>query len=116
MSAVLEVTEQEFQSKAIEAEGLVVVDFTAKWCGPCQRMYPELVAAAEELTGQVTVLKVDVDQSPETAMRYGVQGIPNLTFLRNGEVVDVAVGAMPKAAITARIRKNLEAGRASIGA
>jgi thioredoxin 1 len=107
MSAVLEITDKEFESKAIQAEGLVVVDFSAKWCGPCQRMYPELVAAAEELAGQVTVVKVDVDESPETAMRYGVQGIPNLTLLRDGKVVDVAVGAMPKSAITALIRRNL---------
>lgn len=107
MSSVIETTEREFDEKAVRAQGLVVVDFTAKWCGPCQRMAPELSAAAEELAGQVTVVKVDVDQSPEVAMRYGVQGIPNLTFLKDGKVVDVAVGAMPKSAITARIKQNL---------
>lgn len=107
MSAVLEISGKEFEQKAVQAEGLVLVDFTAKWCGPCQRLAPELEAAATELAGQVTVLKVDVDEAPEVAMRYGVQGIPNLTLLKGGNVVDVAVGAMPRSAIASLIRRNL---------
>jgi thioredoxin 1 len=107
MSAVLEIGQQEFEQKALKADGLVVVDFTAKWCGPCQRLAPELEAAANEFEGKATFLKVDVDESPDVAMRFGVQGIPNLTFLKGGEVVDVAIGLMPKAAIASRVRKNL---------
>lgn len=107
MSAVLEITQNEFQQKAVEVEGLVVIDFSAKWCGPCRRMEPELEAAATEFAGQVTFLKVDVDESPDVAMRYGVQGIPNLTFLKGGKVVDVSVGAMPKSAIASKVKQNL---------
>jgi thioredoxin 1 len=107
MSAVLEIGTSEFEQKALQAKGLVVVDFSATWCGPCKRMEPELHAVADELGDKVTFIKVDVDQSPEIAMQYGVQGIPNLTFLKEGQVVDVAVGAMPKAMILSRVRKNL---------
>jgi thioredoxin 1 len=106
MSAVKQIQPSEFEV-AIQSEGLVVVDFSAQWCGPCKRMLPELEAAATELAGKVSVVKVDVDESPEVAMRYGVQGIPNLTFFKEGKVVDVAVGAMPKAAILSRMQKNL---------
>src|SRR4051812_11706947 len=107
MNAVLEIGEQEFEQKAVQAEGLVVVDFSAKWCGPCKRMLPELEAAAAELAGQATFVTVDVDESPNVAMRYGVQGIPTLTFLKGGQVVDVAVGLMPKAAIVSRLKRHL---------
>ena len=107
MSKVLEVKQSEFEQKVVQAQGLVLVDFSATWCGPCRRMLPELEAAAEQFAGQVTFIKVDVDESPEIAMKYGVQGIPNVTFLKNGQVVDVAVGMMPKAEIVSRVQKNL---------
>ena len=106
-SLITEVKQSEFEQKAVMAEGLVLVDFSATWCGPCRRMLPELEAAAEQLKGKATFLKVDVDEAPEVAMKYGVQGIPNLTFLKGGQVVDVAVGLMPKAAIVSRVEKNL---------
>jgi thioredoxin len=107
MNAILEIGQAEFEQAALKAEGLVVVDFGAKWCGPCRRMEPELEAAAQEIGSQVKVLKVDVDASPEISMKYGVQGIPNLTFIKGGQVVDVAVGSMPKASIVAMMRRNL---------
>lgn len=107
MSAVQQIAQSDFDGKVIQSEGLVVVDFTAKWCGPCQRMGPELDAAAAELGNQITVVKVDVDESPEIATRYGVQGIPNLTFFKGGKVIDVAVGLQPKAAIVQRIKLHL---------
>jgi len=107
MSKILEVKQSEFEEKAVKAEGLVLVDFSASWCGPCRRMLPELEAAAEQLAGKATFFKVDVDEAPDVAIKYGVQGIPNLTFLKNGQVVDVAVGLMPKAEIVSRVQKNL---------
>jgi len=107
MNAVLEIGQEEFDAQAVQAKGLVLVDFSAPWCGPCRRMEPELEAAAAELGDQVKVIKVNIDESPEIAMRYGVQGIPNLTFLKNGQVVDVQVGAIPKATIIARAKRNL---------
>jgi thioredoxin 1 len=107
MSSVKTVKSNEFKSEVLDAKGLVVVDFSATWCGPCKRMLPELEAAATELAAVAKVVKVDVDESSEIASQYGVQGIPNLTFLKDGKVVDVAVGAMPKAQIVSRIKQNL---------
>ena len=107
MSSVTAVKSSEFAAKAMQAEGLVVVDFSANWCGPCKRMLPELEAAAEELSGKATFIKVDVDEAPEIANQFGVQGIPNLTFLKNGEVVDVQIGAIGKSAIVSRVKQNL---------
>lgn len=107
MSTIEQISQSQFEEKAIKAQGLVLIDFTATWCGPCKRMLPELEAAAQEFAGQASVYKVDVDESPELAMRFGVQGVPNLTFLKGGEVVDVAIGAQPKAAIVSKIKKNL---------
>jgi thioredoxin 1 len=107
MSSVKTVRSNEFQSEVLDAKGLVVVDFSATWCGPCKRMFPELEAAATELGESAKVVKVDVDESADIATQYGVQGIPNLTFLKDGKVVDVAVGAMPKAQIVSRIKQNL---------
>ncbi len=107
MSLVTQVGQAEFDQKAVQAEGLVLVDFSATWCGPCKRMLPELEAAAEQFKGKATFLKVDVDEAPDIATRYGVQGIPNLTFLKGGQVVDVAIGMMPKSEIISRVQKNL---------
>ncbi|HWD40054.1 MAG TPA: thioredoxin [Fimbriimonas sp.] len=107
MSAIKTIGTSEFEEQALNAKGLVLVDFSATWCGPCKRMLPELEAAAQELGSNVSVLKVDVDESPEIANRYGVQGIPNLTFFKDGKVVDVQVGAIPRAAIVSRAKKNL---------
>jgi thioredoxin 1 len=107
MSAVLEITQSEFDQKALQSEGLVLVDFSAPWCGPCKRLEPELAAAAQELGEKVTVLKVNVDEAPEVSIRYGIQGIPNLTFFKGGKVVDTIVGLVPKSTIVDRVNKNL---------
>jgi thioredoxin 1 len=106
MSAIAEIGQAEFEEKALKAEGLVIVDFTATWCGPCKRLAVELEAAAQELGDKATIVKVDVDASPELAIKYGVQGIPNLTFLKGGKVVDTIVGAVPKSTIVSRAQAN----------
>jgi thioredoxin 1 len=107
MSALKEIGQSEFEEKALQAQGLVLVDFTATWCGPCRRLAVELEAAAQELGSTVEILKVDVDQNPELAMRYGVQGIPHLKFFKNGQAVDTIVGAVPKTTIVSRAKANL---------
>lgn len=103
MSSITQVNQATFPQHT-QSEGLVLVDFSATWCGPCRRMEPELEAAAHALAGNVTVLKVDVDQDPDLAMEYGVQGIPNLTFLKGGKVVDKIVGLVPRQTIVARAK------------
>ena len=107
MSKLQELNESNFDQIASSHSGLVVVDFSAAWCGPCKRLLPELEATAEQFEGKAAFVKVDVDQSPELAIRFGVQGIPNVTFLKNGEVVDVAIGLMPKSEIISRVERNL---------
>jgi len=104
MSAIKQVNSSEFETAVLASPGLVLVDFTATWCGPCKRMLPELEAAAAELGDTATVVKVDVDESPDIAIRYGVQGVPNLTFFIAGKPVDSIVGAVPKSTIIGRAK------------
>ena len=90
------VSSADFQSKVLDAQGPVLVDFFATRCGPCRMVAPVLEEVAEEMAGKVTVVKVDIDQSPDVARRYGIMSVPTLTLFENGEVVRQAIGAQPK--------------------
>ena len=90
------VSSADFQSKVLEAQGPVLVDFFATWCGPCRMVAPVLEEVAEEMAGKVTIVKVDIDQSPDVARRYGIMSVPTLTLFENGEVVRQVIGAQPK--------------------
>jgi thioredoxin 1 len=90
------VTGAEFEREVLQAEGLVLVDFWASWCPPCRRLAPTLDALAGEYEGRLTVAKVDVDESPELAQRFGIQSIPTLILFRDGRPVDKRLGALPK--------------------
>ena len=92
---VRSVTGVDFEREALRAEGLVLVDFWAAWCPPCRRLAPTLEALAAAYEGQVTVLKVNVDESPEVSTRYGIQSIPTLILFRDGRMVDRRLGALP---------------------
>jgi thioredoxin 1 len=89
------VTEAEFEREALAAEGVVLVDFWAGWCPPCRRLAPALESLAAAYEGRLTVLKVDVDENPELAARYGIRSIPTLILFRDGRVADRRLGALP---------------------
>jgi len=92
-------TEQNFDEALVANQGLVMVDFWAEWCGPCRAIAPVLEDLAEASEGRVTLVKVNVDENPGLAARYGIRSIPTLLFLKEGRVVDRVVGAAPKAVL-----------------
>ena len=91
----------------LEGEKLVIVDFWATWCGPCRMLSPLLDEVEGEMSDKVTVVKVNVDDADEIAMRYRIMSIPTLLFFKNGQVVDKTVGAMPKRTLVDKINANL---------
>ena len=86
---------------------LVIVDFWAVWCGPCRMLSPLLDEVEEEMADKVTVVKVNVDDADEIAMRYRIMNIPTLLFFKNGELVDKTVGAMPNNVLVDKVNANL---------
>ena len=101
------VTDASFASEIEQANGLVLVDFWATWCGPCQIVAPVLEQLAGEYAGRAKVAKVDVDANQATAMRFNVRSIPTLLFFKDGRHVDTVVGAVPKAHLAGRIAQHL---------
>ena len=89
------------------SEKLVIVDFWATWCGPCRMLTPILDEVEEEMADRITVVKVNVDDADEIAMRYRIMSIPTLIFFKGGQMVDRTVGAMPKNILIDKINANL---------
>ncbi len=94
-------------NELLQDSKLVIVDFWATWCGPCRMLSPILDQVEEEMPDQITVVKVNVDDADEIAAQYRIMSIPTLLFVKNGEIVDKTVGAMPKPALVERIKANL---------
>jgi thioredoxin 1 len=101
------VTDDSFASSVEKAEGLVLVDFWAEWCGPCRMIAPSLEQLAQEYEGKVTITKLDVDVNTRTAMRFNVRSIPTLMFFKGGKHVDTVVGAVPKTTLDTKIKQHL---------
>jgi len=107
MSAAAAVTKSDFDREVIESNVPVLVDFWAAWCGPCRAIAPAVDAVAAEFSGRAKVFKVNVDEEPEIAGRYGVQSIPTLAIFKGGQVVDQIVGLAPQATLSAKLSAQL---------
>lgn len=99
------VNTQEFNE--LMNEKAVLVDFFATWCGPCKMLSPVLESVAEKMKDKVTIVKVDVDRSPDLAAKFGVMSVPTMIMFKNGRQVDAFSGYMPEANLMANIEKNL---------
>jgi len=101
------VTDDSFAADVDQAKGLVLVDFWAVWCGPCQMVAPVLEQLAGEYDGRVKIVKLDVDSNQRTSMKYNVRSIPSILFFKGGKHIDTVVGAVPKPVIEAKIKQHL---------
>ncbi len=99
MTTLQEVTDATFEERVIAANGAVLVDFWAAWCRPCHALTPVLETIAREQGERLTILKLDIEQSERTALRFGVMSFPTLILFRAGQPVKQLVGARPKAAL-----------------
>ena len=94
--STVKITDETFEQAVLQAELPVLVDFWAEWCGPCKQIAPALEQISEELSGLVTIAKLNIEDSPTTPSRYGVRGIPTMMLFRGGQMASMKVGAMPK--------------------
>lgn len=99
----VEITDSNFSDVVTNSDKPVVVDFWAAWCGPCRMVGPLIEEMHGEYDGRAVIGKVDVDQNPGISAQYGVRSIPTILFIKNGEVVDKVVGAVPKATLTQKL-------------
>ena len=104
---VLKFTTADFQKEVLESDIPVLVDFYADWCGPCKMMSPVLDQLSAELDGQIKIGKVNVDDDPELAGQFKVMSIPNFVLIKNVQVVDQVIGAVPKAQMLSKIQAAL---------
>ena len=104
MANAVEITSTNFQGEVVESDVPVLIDFWAEWCGPCRMISPVIDELAGEYSGRVKVAKLDVDAEPAIAAAFGVQSIPTIVLIKNGEVVSQAIGARPKAQLAQALR------------
>lgn len=105
--SIVHVTERNFETEVLGADGPVLVDYWAPWCGPCRAMEPALEQFAARGDGKVRVAKLDVDQNHEIAARYGIRGVPTMMLFRDGAVVATRVGAMSAAQLSEFVSSHL---------
>ncbi|MFP8908460.1 thioredoxin, partial [Streptomyces atacamensis] len=97
--ATVTATDANFEDVVLKSDKPVLVDFWAAWCGPCRQIAPSLEAISEEQADKLTIVKLNIDENPATAAKYGIMSIPTMNVYQGGEVVKTIVGAKPKAAI-----------------
>jgi thioredoxin 1 len=100
-------TDGDFDTKVLKAATPVLVDFWAEWCGPCRRIAPHVAALATELEGKLVVGKMNVDENPNTPMKFSIRGIPTLLVFKDGQLVDSIVGLVPKDELKRVVERHL---------
>ena len=101
------VTDESFASDVLQAEGPVLVDFWAEWCGPCRAIAPALEEIGAEYKGKLTVAKVNIDENPMTPNQFGVRGIPTMILFKDGKPVATKVGAAPKSVLKSWVASSI---------
>jgi thioredoxin 1 len=104
---ILNVTDASFDEDVLKAEGPVLVDYWAEWCGPCKMIAPVLEEVATEYAGRLKVCKLNIDENAETAPKFGIRGIPTLMIFKGGNVEATKVGALSKSQLTAFVDANI---------
>jgi thioredoxin 1 len=94
--STVHVNDDDFEASVLNADGPVLVDFWAEWCSPCKMISPSLEEIDNELDGKLTIAKMNVDENPQTPVKYGVRGIPMLMLFKDGQVAGTKIGALPK--------------------
>lgn len=108
MSAnIINVTDSDFDEKVLKAEGPVLIDYWAEWCGPCKMIAPLIKEVADEYAGKLTVVKMDIDSNRKTPMEYSIRGIPTMMIFKDGQVQATKVGAVSKGMLTSFVEENL---------
>lgn len=100
------ITDSSFEKEVLKSDLPVLVDFWAEWCGPCKMIAPILEEVAKEKKGKLVVAKINIDENPETPVKYGVLGIPTLVLFKNGKVAATKVGALTKSQLIAFLDEN----------
>lgn len=101
------VTDTSFDQDVVKASNLILVDFWAEWCGPCRALAPKLEEIASEMASQVKILKMNIDENPQTPGQFGIRGIPAMLLFKNGKQVGELVGNQPKESITQFLKSHI---------
>lgn len=99
----VEITDANFEEVVMNSDKPVLVDFWAEWCGPCKMIGPVIEEMHNEYEGKAVIGKVNVDQNPDVSVKFGVRNIPTILFIKNGEIADKSVGAVPKNQLTSKL-------------
>jgi thioredoxin 1 len=99
------INSNEFKNEVLNSKDLVLIDFTAEWCGPCKMLAPVVEELGREMEGKAKVFKIDVDKSGDIAQQYGIMSVPTIMFFKDGKAVDKMVGFQPKQAIKSKLEQ-----------